>query len=119
MLRGLYTSATGMRAQEMLIDNTAMLLFLGGHDQHALRRYWRDAEAEVAAALHAPSQLDPEGRLAWLERVGRARGVTESAAEVLENTRRVSAGRTEPKALIQAARRIHACRHQMLAERGD
>ena len=71
-----------------LIHNTASLLRLGGHNQHALRRYFEATLAEVRHSLHAPVRLSQTDALHWLERVGQNRNVTMT---VLDLQREVAA----------------------------
>ncbi|MDR3255330.1 MAG: hypothetical protein LBT31_07160 [Synergistaceae bacterium] len=80
-----WTPALGF-GREKLIDNSARLLDYGGHHAVILDRYAMMTVRSVARSLHAPGGLDGDALVGWLDRLGRARGVSRSCAEILRNT---------------------------------
>ena len=69
--------------QSALIDNGARLLDYGGHHAAILKRYARLAFRGAASALHAPPGLEEAALAAWLDRIGKARGLKSSCAALL------------------------------------
>lgn len=94
--------------KDFLIQNTAALLHYGGHHADALRRYLAQSVAAVRHVLHAP-QLGPVALTAWLDRVGRARGIAES----LEALERDAHTADTPNRTIEVADRVHRWRMEM------
>lgn len=100
--------------RRVLIENTAALGQYAGHDADALERYWQVTLDGVARALHAPSGLDRAATMAWLDRIGRSRGVDE-APDALAR----SADEATPGERLATARRIHRWRRSMTASATD
>jgi len=94
--------------KDFLIQNTAALLHYGGHHADALRRYLAQSVVAVRHVLHAPS-LGPTATTAWLDRVGRARGIAES----LEGLERHAQTADTPQRTIEVADRVHRWRMEM------
>ena len=91
-----------------LIANTASLLERAGHHGFVMHRYVRMELREAGRALHAPAQLDDAALAEWLDRLGTARGVEESSAEILRRSDEgLDGGRSRLAGLFQAARDIH------------
>jgi hypothetical protein len=91
-----------------LLDNMAKLVEFTGHQDVMVRRYVQETVREAALALHAPRELSDAGLVAWLGRVGSARGVAIDCEAAL---RRAADAGTErgrnPSALVRLARDIH------------
>ncbi len=66
-----------------LIANSARLIDYAGHQAMVMQRYLRMTVSSVANQLHAPNGLDAQGLVAWLDRIGKARGVSSSCSEIL------------------------------------
>ena len=69
-----------------LISNTARLLDYGGHHPIVLKRYVRMTVYSVGQILHAPSHLDEEALVAWLDTIGKAKGITRSCSKIMQET---------------------------------
>lgn len=69
-----------------LLDNSARLLDYSGHHAVVLKNFIRMTVLSAAGSLHAPSGKTEEELAAWLDRIGKARGVTLSCAEILHTT---------------------------------
>ena len=94
--------------RESLLQNMAKLVEFTGHQDVMVRRYVQETVRDVAVQLHAPRELAGEGLLAWLERVGLARGVTVDCADLLRQAAETSATRRRnPSSLVRLARDIH------------
>jgi hypothetical protein len=61
--------------KEILIENTAALLGLGGHGQDVLENYLDHAKRDVARALHAPTNIIEKQRIEWLDRIAANRNI--------------------------------------------
>ena len=98
-----------------LIESTATLMRFGHHADHALERYFHVSVLEVARALHAPHDLSDEARAAWLERVGRARGVGQSLGDLQRHVSETlaSRGRTSEERAVRVAHEIYRWRKAM------
>lgn len=103
------------RGRRVLVENTAALGHFAGHDADALRRYWQATLGRVSAGLHAPSALGPADTLAWLDRIGRGRGVDVDPAALAAQVDEAETLR--PAARLALARRIHGWRRAILGER--
>ena len=102
------------QGREVLISNTARLLWYGGHSAAALQQFWQATLKAVRQGVHAPAHLDGEALWAWLDRVGSARGAPLSAATI---SAEVAAVEDEDGArILSSARFIAQWRAQMLAE---
>lgn len=102
-------SALG-RGRRVLVENTAHLLWFGGHSPDALSRYWSESLRATAERLHAPLRLDPHALRAWLDGVGKSRHLPQTTADLDEAVAR--AGHDGPR-MLAAARRIHRWRTAM------
>lgn len=96
----------------VLIHNTASLLRVGGHTEHALRCYLLHTIAEVRAALHVPEQLSGASLHDWLDRIGRSREAHDTIA-TLERTVG-SAASAGSRAAVNAAGVIHRWKKEMI-----
>src|SRR5262245_11806963 len=66
-----------------LIQNTAKLFEFAGYQVVMLQRYVQAVVRDVARQLHGPSPLSDAAAVAWLDRVGEARGVHVTCAALL------------------------------------
>jgi hypothetical protein len=89
-----------------LLENMAKLIEAGGHQQMMVRRYVQETVRDVASQLHAPRGLAGEALLAWLRRVGTARGVEIDCAALMQRADKLaSARRRDPSSsLVRLAR---------------
>lgn len=103
-----------------LIDNSARLLAYTNNQAPTLRRYLSMTVRTAAQGLHAPDGLEGDGLVAWLDRVGKARGVSASCAEILRRADGIRAhtGETAPR-LARAARDIHRWKGEILHGSGQ
>ena len=98
-----------------LIGNGARLLDYAGHHALVLSRYTRLTARSAAAALHAPPGLDEPELARWLDRVGKARGVNGSCADILQAVDNTNAGDGKDlSGLFACARNIHRWKGELL-----
>lgn len=98
-----------------LIDNSARLLDFAGYQAITLKRYIRMTIQTTGQALHAPAGLDEARLTAWLDRIGRSRGLPTSAAAILRTADTFKAN--DPKGLddlYAGVRAIHRWKGEML-----
>jgi uncharacterized protein DUF4350 len=104
--------------REGLLQNMAKLVEFTGHQDEVVRRYVQETVRDVAVQLHAPRELSGTGLIAWLQRVGLARGATINCEAVLLEAAPLPslpsaqgglgrARRQNPAALVRLARDIH------------
>jgi hypothetical protein len=98
--------------REGLLQNMAKLVEFTGHQDVMVKRYVQETVREVAVQLHAPRELAGAGLVAWLQRVGLARGVTIDCEAVLLDTDphptlEGRGGRQNSSTLVRLARDIH------------
>jgi hypothetical protein len=98
-----------------LLQNMAKLIEFTGHQQVMVRRYVEETLRHVARQLHAPRALAGDALVAWLKRVGGARGVSVDCASLLQQARELgSAGRRDQASLVRLARETHRWQGEML-----
>jgi hypothetical protein len=98
-----------------LLQNMAKLIEFTGHQQVMVRRYVEETLRHVARQLHAPRALAGDALLAWLKRVGGARGVSVDCASLLQQARELGAGgRRDQASLVRLARETHRWQGEML-----
>jgi hypothetical protein len=98
-----------------LLQNMAKLIEFTGHQQVMVRRYVEETLRHVARQLHAPRALAGDALLAWLKRVGGARGVSVDCASLLQQARDLgAAGRRDQASLVRLARETHRWQGEML-----
>jgi hypothetical protein len=86
----------------------AKLIDFTGHQQVMLARYIQETVRDVARQLHAPRGLSGEALLAWLQRVGTARGADVDCGAVVRRASELGMTRRHDLApLIRLARDIH------------
>jgi hypothetical protein len=98
-----------------LLQNMAKLIEFTGHQQVMIRRYVEETLRHVARQLHAPRALAGDALVAWLKRVGGARGVSVDCASLLQQARELGgAGRRDQASLVRLARETHRWQGEML-----
>jgi hypothetical protein len=94
--------------REGLLANMAKLVEFTGHQDVMVKRYVQETVRDAAHQLHAPRELSDSGLVAWLQRVGLARGVAIDCEAVLHRAAEPGpARRRNPTALVRLARDIH------------
>jgi hypothetical protein len=93
--------------REGLLQNMAKLVEFTGHQDVIVKRYVQETVRDAAFALHAPRELSGAGLVAWLQRVGLARGVAIDCEAVLQQATETGIRRRSPSALVRLARDIH------------
>jgi hypothetical protein len=103
------TSPTALSAgREGLLQNMAKLAEFTGHQDVMVKRYVHETVRDVAATLHAPRGLSGGDLMAWLQRVGLARGVTiDCEAALARAAESKAAGRANVPALVRLAGEIY------------
>jgi hypothetical protein len=98
-----------------LLQNMAKLIEFTGHQQVMIRRYVEETLRHVARQLHAPRTLTGDELVAWLKRVGGARGVTVDCGALMQQARELGvAGRRDQTSLVRLARDTHRWQGEML-----
>jgi hypothetical protein len=98
-----------------LLQNMAKLIEFTGHQQVMVRRYVEETLRHVARQLHAPRALAGDALVAWLNRVGGARGVTVDCGALMQQARELgAAGRRDQASLVRLARDTHRWQGEML-----
>jgi hypothetical protein len=98
-----------------LLRNIAKLVEFTGHHEVMIRRYVFETVRDVARQLHAPRGLSTAGLVAWLQRVGAARGITTDCSALMNETEALADGRRRSAAsLVRLAREIHRWRGEIV-----
>ena len=98
-----------------LLQNMAKLIEFGGHQPVMIRRYVQETLRDVARQLHAPRALAGEALIAWLQRVGGARGVTVECEALMRRAGELTeASRRDQSGLVRLARDTHRWQGEML-----
>ncbi|MCL2713414.1 MAG: hypothetical protein FWD68_02145 [Alphaproteobacteria bacterium] len=97
-----------------LIENTAALLGAAGHQASTLRRYLQMVQRETARALHAPGGIDEAAQVAWLDQIGKVRGVRLSLSGIIAQHVRRGASSAPEAALFVTANAIHSWSKEIL-----
>ncbi len=98
-----------------LLQNIAKLVEFTGHHEVMIRRYVFETMRDVARQLHAPRGLSTAALVAWLQRVGAARGITTDCAALMSETEALADGRRHSAAsLVRLAREIHRWRGEIV-----
>ena len=98
-----------------LIDNIAALIGFAGRRGAIVGRFVDATIQDVSRQLHAPRGLAGNELTAWLERVGRARGVkTEIAPRIDEANELAMAKRTDSAELVSLARAISDWKQEII-----
>jgi len=97
-----------------LLQNVAKLIAFTGHEATMVRRYVQETIRTVASQLHAPAGLSGERLLAWLQRVGLARGVEANCDEISQRAAQLAeSGRRDLKSADRIARDIYQWKQEM------
>src|SRR5262249_7848731 len=98
-----------------LLSNMATLLDFAGHQSVMLARYVHATGRDTARQMRAPRGLAEDALLAWLGRVGQARGVKVDCAAVLRRADEASTARGGDVApLLDIARDIHQWKREII-----
>lgn len=98
-----------------LIANAASLVETGGAAGDAFARYVDSVQRDVARRLHAPRRLDDGALVGWLDRIGRARKVSEDYPALRREARELARGaRPDDARILRAARRLHRWKQEMI-----
>jgi hypothetical protein len=98
-----------------LLQNMAKLIEFTGHQQVMVRRYVEETLRHVARQLRAPRALAGDALVAWLKRVGGARGVSVDCASLLQQARELGgSGWRDQTSLVRLARETHRWQREML-----
>jgi hypothetical protein len=101
--------------REGLLQNMAKMIEFGGHLQVMIARYVRETVRDVARQLHAPRGLAGGPLMAWLQRVGAARGSDVDCGAVVRRVSELDATRRRDLSpLIRLARDIHRWKGEVL-----
>ena len=101
--------------REGLLQNIAKLIKHTGHQQAMIRRYIAETLRDVARQLHAPRGLSAESLIAWLQRVGAARGAGVDCGAVVRQLSEIGdERRRDLPQLVGLARAIHRWRAEVL-----
>jgi uncharacterized protein DUF4350 len=104
--------------REGLLQNMAKLIEFTGHQQVMIRRYVQETVRDVARQLHAPRGLAGDAMIAWLQRVGRARGVEADCGALMRRADDLREGRLrDQSSLVRLAREIHRWKGEILDRR--
>jgi len=97
-----------------LIENTAALLGAAGHQTPTLRRYLLMVQRETARALHAPKGLDGAAQVEWLDKIGKARGVSHNLSAIIGGKIDRGGESGAVASLYATARAIHSWSKEIL-----
>jgi hypothetical protein len=98
-----------------LIDNIAAFVGFAGRRPAIVARFVDATIHDVARQLHAPRELSGAGLIAWLKRVGQARGVEIDFAASAEQANAIAASkRADTALLVSLARNINRWKQEMI-----
>jgi hypothetical protein len=98
-----------------LLENIAKLVDITGHREVMIKRYVLETLRDVGRQLHAPRELSTASLIAWLQRVGTARGVATDCGPLIQEAAMLGESRTRnPAALVRLAREIHRWKGEIL-----
>jgi len=101
--------------RQTLLQNIAKLVEFTGHQDIMVRRYVLETVRDAGRQLHAPRGLSSAALVAWLQRVGAARGVDIDCAAVIGEAERLADGRRRSAAsLVRVARDIYRWRGEIV-----
>jgi len=101
--------------RQALLQNIAKLVEFTGHQEVMIRRYVLETVRDVARQLHAPRGLSSAATVAWLQRVGAARGIDTDCGALVGEAEALGDGRRRsPAALVRLAREIHQWRGEIV-----
>ncbi len=98
-----------------LLQNMAKLIEFTGHQPVMVARYVQETVRDVARQLHAPRELAGAGLIAWLQRVGGARGVEVDCGALMRGADELgTTRRRDPSSLVRLARDTHRWKGEIL-----
>ena len=98
-----------------LLENVAKLVEFTGHQDVMVKRYVLETLRDVGRELHAPRGLSTAALIAWLQRVGAARGVKTDCAPLIKEAANLEEGRRHnPGSLVRLARQIHRWKGEVI-----
>jgi hypothetical protein len=98
-----------------LLQNVASLIEFTGHQEKIIRRYVLETIRDVGRQLHAPRGISGNELLAWLVRVGSARGVETDCNAVIRQLEDLPEGRRRNlPSLVRLARQIHQWKGEII-----
>lgn len=98
-----------------LLQNMASLIEFTGHQETVIRRYVLETVRDVGRQLHAPRGISGNALVAWLQRVGSARGVETDCGAVIRQIEDVPEGRRRNlSTLVRLARQIHQWKGEII-----
>jgi hypothetical protein len=101
--------------RQTLLQNIAKLVEFTGHQEMMVRRYVLETVRDAGRQLHAPRGLSSAALVAWLQRVGAARGVDIDCAALIGEAERLGDGRRRGAAsLVRLARDAYRWRGEIV-----
>lgn len=101
--------------RQALLQNIAKLIEFTGHQETMVRRYVLESVRDVGRQLHAPRGLSSAALVAWLQRVGAARGVDVDCTALFGEAERLADGRRRSAAsLVRLARDAYRWRGEIV-----
>jgi hypothetical protein len=98
-----------------LLQNMASLIEFTGHQETIIRRYVLETVRDVGRQLHAPRGISGNALVAWLQRVGSARGVETDCGAVIRQIEDMPEGRRRNlSTLVWLARQIHQWKGEII-----
>lgn len=98
-----------------LLQNMASLIEFTGYQETVIRRYVLETLRDVGRQLHAPRGISGNALVAWLQRVGSARGVETDCGAVIRQIEEMPEGRRRNlPALVRLARQIHQWKGEII-----
>lgn len=98
-----------------LLQNVANLIEFTGHQQVMIRRYVQETIRDAARQLHAPVGLAGAQLVAWLQRVGTARGVDVDCGAVAQQASELAdTQRRDLAKFVRLARDIHRWKREII-----
>jgi hypothetical protein len=99
----------------VLLQNIAGLIEFTGHQEMIIRRYVLETIRDVGRQLHAPREISGDALVAWLQRVGSARGVDIDCGAVVRQMEGLTVGRRRNLwTLVRLARQIYQWRGEII-----
>jgi len=106
--------------RQTLLQNIAKLVEFTGHQDMMIRRYVLETVRDAGRQLHAPRGLSGTALVAWLQRVGAARGVDVDCVALVGEAERLGDGRRRGGAsLVRLARDIYRWRGEIVDGRSE
>lgn len=98
-----------------LIENVARLMSFAGYQKLMLARYVETMIRDAASQLHAPKGMPPADLGAWLDRIGKAKGVGIEAAALLARSKDIAtAGSRNRATSADIAKQTYRWKGEML-----